>query len=227
VSKDTRKKNAPSQRSQSGIHPGIELRRLTLCLDWNRRSAIDHTLAQVRSKAASSPHAQHIVAAAVRDAIARSHEVLRGAVFQSWSLTQDQGQQAFRQCSTSLRMRGLPSPLATLGVGPVPAVPGNSYVCVTLVVATCCPLPALPSRMDVSSVLSVLESMVPPHPDLLVAFDVLWLPESRATAIPGNLLHAVVPECLALSNTPRTLLGCPVCKALRHAGMAQCPACGA
>ena len=215
-------------------HPGVEVRRVSVALDWNARAFVQQTLAQVAATTdMSTPQGLHKAALAARDCIARSHAAIRYANQQSWSLTPDVAQATFAQVADQLRGRYTVETInqtrRTLGPAmKARAEEGGGLVVVTLLVAVKGPLAPLPQDMNRPAVLAALEALVPPRADRLAALEVVWSPAEDADRMSSAELETLYPELVRLDDSPA--LGrkaCAHCRAVYAGELGRCPACGA
>lgn len=215
-------------------HPGVEVRRVSVALDWNARAFVQQTLAQVAATTdMNSPQGLHKAALAARDCIARSHAAIRYANQQSWSLTPDAAQTTFAQVADQLRGRYTVETIHQARRTAAPAMKaraeeGAGLVVVTLLVAVKGPLPALPHDMNRPALLAALEALVPPRADRLAALEVIWSPAEDTDRMSSAELEALYPELVRLDDSPE--LGrkaCGYCRAVYAGELGRCPACGA
>lgn len=170
-------------------HPGVEVRCVAVALDWNLRASVEHTLAQARKGLdPSAAPTQHATAAAMRDALARVHPSIRAAAAQTWSITHDESFSFFERIAETMHERSA-TPLPTHPPGPPVGV-----AIAVLSVATRCPLPPLPPRLDARSLVAVLESLVPPRKELLLSVDVTWTPAAQSVALTPDEAGRLFPE---------------------------------
>ncbi len=184
-------------RAGLSLHPGIEVRALVIAVDWSRRAAIDATLGAVLARADLQTCAgQHTMLATVRDAFATEHVGIRAAAMQAWTTDPAAGPALFEQVlgTTNYRAQAA-SQSATPG--------GHDRVAVlSLVVATRCPLPPVPARVDVTAVLRALEALVPPKPEMLAGASALWTPFAPAYGLDAAALRVQFPEAVAVGGAP-------------------------
>lgn len=195
------KRRDPSRASQraaarvGSTHPGVEIRCVVVALDWNLRASVEHTLSQVRGGPdATTPPTHHATAAAMRDALARVHPSIRAAAVQTWSMTSEESFSFFERIAETMHER-----VASIGQPQRPPGPPVGVAIAVLTVATRCPLPPLPPRLDAKSLLAVLESLVPPRKELLLSVDVTWAPKLQSIALTHEEAGRLFPELTPLS----------------------------
>lgn len=188
-----------SERAASRVgaaHPGVEVRCVAVALDWNLRASVEHTLSQARRALdASSQSTQHATASAMRDALARVHPSIRAAAAQTWSVTPEESFSFFERIADTMHDRA-----ASVGQPPRPPGPAVGVAIAVLTVSTRCPLPPLPQRLDARSLLAVLEALVPPRKELLLAVDVTWAPEAQSVALSAAEAGRLFPELTPLAG---------------------------
>jgi uncharacterized membrane protein len=214
-------------------HPGVEVRRVSVALDWGARAAIQHGLAQVSATVdTGTPQGLHAAASRARDALAGAHRAARYAAFQSWSLDPARGQGVFGQVADSLRGRYTVETVdhARRVAAPKTAArreEGEGLVVVTLLVAAKGPLAPLPAALDLPALMAALDGIVPARPDLLAALEVVWSPAEEGDRLSSAELEALYPELARLDAA--AALGrraCGSCRAVYAGELGRCPACG-
>ncbi len=234
ASRPTHRAPAAYRAPVAAGHPGVEVRRISVAFDWSVRGYIQQTLDGVAGSVdMSSPQGLHAAARAACDAMAGAHKGARYASFQGWSLDPARGQQVFGQLADALRgrytaesvdnARRVAAPKLTARVEE-----GAGLVVVTLLVAVKGPLPPLPQVLNLPSLLSALDGLVPLRADLLAALEVVWSPAASDDRMSSAELEVLYPELLRLDDS--AALGrrvCGSCHAVYAGELGRCPACGA
>jgi Protein of unknown function (DUF1517) len=186
-------------RVGASTHPGVEVRCVAVALDWNLRASVEHTLAQVRARADGQPTASaHAIASAARDAIARVHPSIRAAAVQSWSITPDESFAFFEKIVDTMHERAAQQEKEQR---PAPPGPPVGVAIAVLTVSTRCPLPPLLPTLSGPSLLSALESLVPPRRELLLSADLTWVPTSMRVALSHAEAGRLFPELTPIAST--------------------------
>lgn len=215
-------------------HPGVEVRRLSVALDWSVRAYVQQTLDGVAASVdMGTPQGLHAGARAARDALANAHKGARYATFQGWALDPARGQQVFGQLADALRGRYTVESIDNARRVAAPKIAaraeeGGGLVVVTVLVAAKGPLPPLPSAMGLPGLMAALDGLIPPRPDLLAALEVIWSPAAPDDRMSSAELEVLYPELLRLDDG--AALGrrvCGSCHAVYAGELGRCPACGA
>ena len=133
----------------------------------------------------------------MRDALARVLPSIRAAAVQSWSMTPDDSFAFFERIADATHAR---VDAWRAKQHPPPDGPPIGVAVAVLTVSTRCPLPPVAPTLDARSLLASLESLVPPRPELLAAFDVTWLPDSQSVALSVAEAAALFPELVAIAQ---------------------------
>lgn len=215
------------------LHPGVELRRVTVAIDHSARAAVQGALASIASRVdTTTPAGLHAAAEAARDAITQARGAIRYGVAQSRSLSEAAGQAAFASQADELRGRYT---VETVGrarraapkLAPRPEE-GGGLVVVSVLVAARGALPAPPAGGDLPSLMGALHAMVPPRADRLLALEVVWSPSEDADRMSSAELESLYPELRRVDDAMAFgRVVCGHCRAVYAAELGQCPACGA
>lgn len=215
-------------------HPGFEVRRVTVALDWTARAQVQAALARVAASVPmNTPEGLHAGAVAARDVVAGAHASARYGAFQSFPLDASRAEQTFGQLADHLRNRYTVETISNArrvtGVNvQARADEGGGLVVVSLLVAVKGALPPLPATVDLPGLMAALSALVPPRADRLIALEVVWSPAEDTDRMSSAELQVLYPELLPLD--PGAALGrraCPYCRAVYARELGRCPACGA
>jgi len=200
--------------------PLVELRRVTVSVGGHARSTIEAALAEVGARAEpTSPRGRLALVTAARDAIVQARTLIAHGVFQTWQLDVVRGEEAHTTVVKRMRAR---RPRGISGYAR-PDDP-TSLAAVTLTVLVRGSLAPLPSTLDPRGIVAALESMVPPHADMLLAADLAWAPPDPGARLSSDELAAIFPELLSVYDRSPCRV-CAACHALVRAEVRGCPAC--
>jgi hypothetical protein len=177
-------------------HPGVELRRISIALDWKLRAFVQHVLAQSRTRTSPGTAAGRVaLVASLRDALARSRGSLHAAHLASWPLAPSEGPTRVASLAHDIAQRDTTT--APVFVPPELAAQ-EAHTVVTLVVLTGCALAPVPRRLDAPSLLEALDALVLPHAEQMLHAEVLWSPTDEQTKRSPAEMTKYFPELSAL-----------------------------
>jgi uncharacterized membrane protein len=215
-------------------HPGWEVRRVSVALDWSVRAFVQKALAETSARFdMNTAHGLHGAASAARNCLLQYLAGARYGAFQSFAVAQHECEQRFGQMADGLRQRYLVETVNNARRVAMNATAqseeGQGLVVVTLIVAVEGALPALPTTLDVPSLGNALGTLIPSNPERLLALEVVWSPSEENDRMSSAELETVYPELVRLAGdaSPLGRRACSHCRAVYAGELGRCPACGA
>ena len=217
-----------------GYHPGWEVRRVSVALDWSVRALVQKALTETSARFdMNTAHGLHGAASAARNCLLQHLAGARYGAFQSFAVAQHECEGRFGQMADGLRQRYLVETVNNARRVAMNATArseeGEGLVVVTLIVAVEGALPALPTTLDKPSLGGALGTLIPSNPERLMALEVVWSPSEENDRMSSAELETVYPELVRLAGdaSPLGRRACSHCRAVYAGELGRCPACGA
>ncbi len=225
---------SPHPGPTPGYHPGWEVRRVSVALDWSVRALVQKALAETSARFdMNTTHGLHGAASAARNCLLQYLAGARYGAFQSFAVAQHECEGRFGQMADGLRQRYLVETVNNARRVAMNATArseeGQGLVVVTLIVAVEGALPALPTTLDTPSLGGALGTLIPSNPERLLALEVVWSPSEENDRMSSAELETVYPELVRLAGdaSPLGRRACSHCRAVYAGELGRCPACGA